>query len=245
MEKIFKTSSIILVLLACILTVSEIEKSWIGNPKTSTKSKIPYLAAEKIKQELMGSMTPILANIFFLRAYNFWEQKNIPKTKQYLYLSTVMNPHISVFWIEGARIIAYDIPSWTQTQQPDKGIDQIRIQEAKNALNYLDRGNYFHSKNYLFPLEKAQIYLHRLKNLQGALYFYKKAIQQNAPWYVGRIYAELLEQNSQIEEAHEFLKKWYQTLPDDSMNLRSMKGLIFKRIKELEKKKMKFTRNKD
>jgi TPR repeat protein len=82
-------------------------------------------------------------------------------------------------------------------------------------------------------LEKAQIYLNRLKDDANAAKWFLQASQQDdAPYFAARIHAELLRKQGRNIEAYDFLKNLHIQLPNTPF---AQKGIILERILDLEK----------
>ena len=82
-------------------------------------------------------------------------------------------------------------------------------------------------------MEKAQIYLNRLKDdANAAKWFLQASEQDNAPYFAARIHAELLRKQGLDAEAYDFLKNLHTELPNTPY---AQKGIILERILDLEK----------
>ncbi|MEC7281716.1 MAG: hypothetical protein VXU50_06600, partial [Verrucomicrobiota bacterium] len=79
----------------------------------------------------------------------------------------------------------------------------------------------------------AQIYLNRLKDDANAAEWFLRASQQDdAPYYAGRIHAELLRKQGLNAEAYDFLKNLHTELPNTPD---AQKAIVLERILDLEK----------
>ena len=97
----------------------------------------------------------------------------------------------------------------------------------------VDQALDFHPENAKLYLEKAQIYLNRLKDDANAAEWFLRASQQDdAPYFAGRIYAELLRKQGRDAEAYDFLKNLHTGLPNTPY---AQKGIVLERIIDLEK----------
>ena len=97
----------------------------------------------------------------------------------------------------------------------------------------VDQALDFHPGNAKLYLEKAQIYLNRLKDdANAAKWFLQASEQDDAPYFAARIHAELLRKQGLNLEAYDFLKNLHTELPNIPY---AQKGIIIERILDLEK----------
>lgn len=207
----------------------------------------PELRLESLKDALgqgvtvglLGGFRAIVADLFWIRTNSVWETNDIPATQTSIKLVTAIDPRPLYFWLNGSRMIAYDMPNW----RIDKagGYDAVpasvrrRFDEEQSsiAVDYLETALDFHPAEPLLILEIGNVYLNRLKDLETAASYYLEASKQpGAPYYAARIYAELLRRLDRLPEAYAFLKELYGKLPkDDPM---AQVSVILERIHELE-----------
>lgn len=211
------------------------------------RAKQPALRLESLKDALgqgvtvglLGGFRAIVADLFWIRANSVWEKNDIPATQTSIKLVTAIDPRPLYFWLNGSRMIAYDMPNW----RIDKagGWEKVpeavkrRYDEEQSAIGikYLEGGLGFHPNEPLLILEIANIHLNRLKDVETASRFYLEASKQpSAPYYAARIYGELLRRLDRLPQAYEFLKQLYPTLPkNDPM---AQASVVLGRIRELE-----------
>lgn len=188
---------------------------------------------------VLGGFRAILADFLWLRTNLVWEHRDRAKLDAMIRLVTTLDPRPEFFWLNGSRMIAYDVPHWRIREEGGyAAVPEVRQQvldreQAQQAFELLDRALEFHPDRAQLYIEKAQIYLNRLKDdAQAAEWFLKGAQQPDAPYYAARIYAQLLRKMGKNEEAYDFLRDLYQQLPDIPY---AQKDVILERIHELEK----------
>jgi len=211
------------------------------------RAKQPALRLESIKDALgqgvtvglIGGFRAIVADFFWIRTNFVWEQNDLPATQTSIKLVTAIDPRPTYFWLNGSRMIAYDMPNWRidkaggYDRVPESVKRRFDLEQSKVAMNYLNEAFGFHPADPLIRLEIANIYLNRLKDTESAAQNYKIAAQHpDAPYYAARIYAELLRKMNRNTEAYAYLKTLYPTLPKD--NLQAMSQVVLGRISELE-----------
>lgn len=211
------------------------------------RAKQPALRLESLKDALgqgvtvglLGGFRAIVADLFWIRTNAIWEDYDLPGTQTSIKLVTAIDPRPLYFWLNGSRMIAYDMPNWRIDQAG--GYDVVpeavkrRFDEEQSAVaaDYLETALEFHPEHPLLVLEIGNIHLNRLKDVETAARYYLRASQHpEAPYYAARIYAELLRRLDRKQEAHEFLTKLHPTLPkDDAM---AQANVVLERIREIE-----------
>lgn len=187
---------------------------------------------------LLGGFRTIIADMVFIRANVYWEKKDREKTEALINLTTAIDPRPMFFWLNGSRIMAYDIPIWRIREaggldDVPRGVqDEIYKEQAQRGIDFIDRAGKYHPGDYRVPLEKAQIYNNKLKDPEKAAeYFLQAYHSEDGPYYTARIYAELLRQMNRKQEAYDFYRQLYNDLPDDPQ---ANKPVVLERIRELE-----------
>lgn len=211
------------------------------------KAEQPALRLDSLKDALgqgvtvglLGGFRAIVADLFWIRTNVVWEQYDLPKTELSIRMVTAIDPRPLYFWLNGSRMIAYDMPNWRIDKSG--GYDAVpevvkrRFDEEQSAkgVEFLESALSFHPEHPLLVLEIGNIFLNRLKDAETASRYYLRASKHpDAPHYAARIYAELLRRLDRKAEAYEFLKKLHPTLaPDDYM---AQAPLVLERIRELE-----------
>lgn len=220
---------------------------WDGNAWNAIRTRQPELNLARVEDALgqgmviglLGGFRTLIADMLFINANVHWQNKDRPKTETVLRMVTAIDPRPMFFWINGARMIGYDMPVWRVQELggfdkvPKAVKDQIWADYAHRAMNFIEGAKEFHPDDYRVPLEIAQIYNNRLEDKEKAAEWYLEASRYpNAPYFIGRIHAELLKQVGRERDAYNYLRSIYPTLPDD--NPMATKPVILGRIRELE-----------
>ena len=187
---------------------------------------------------VLGGFRAILADFLWIRTNTVWERKERVQLDSMIRLVTTLDPRPDFFWINGSRMIAYDVPNWRiraeggYDEVPEARQQAIDREQAEQAFELINHALEFHPDSPKFYLEKGQIYLNRLKDdAKAAEWFLKAWQQEDAPYFTARIYAELLRRQGLNAEAYAFLKDLHEELPNDPF---AQKGVILERIRELE-----------
>lgn len=212
-----------------------------------TRSTQPSLRLESLKDALgqgvtvglLGGFRAIVADFFWIRTNAVWEKSDIPATQTSIKLVTAIDPRPLYFWLNGSRMIAYDMPNWRIDKAggyeavPDSVKRRFDEEQSAIGIKYLESALSFHPDHPLLVLEIGNVHLNRLKDVETASRYYLRASKlPDAPYYAARIYAELLRRLHRNAEAYEFLKKLYPTLPKNDMMAQS--SVVLERIRELE-----------
>ncbi|WPJ95317.1 hypothetical protein SH580_18000 [Coraliomargarita algicola] len=187
---------------------------------------------------VLGGFRAILADFLWIRTNTIWERRDRVKLDAMVRLVTTLDPRPEFFWINGSRMIAYDVPNWRIREEggydavPEVRQQTIDYEQAQQAFELLDEALEFHPDRAKLYLEKGQIYLNRLKDdANAAEWFLTASKQADAPYYAARIYAELLRKQGKNTEAYAYLKELHRELPNVPY---AQKGIILERIRELE-----------
>lgn len=187
---------------------------------------------------VLGGFRAVMADFLWIRTNTIWERRDRVKLDAMIRLVTTLDPRPEFFWINGSRMIAYDVPNWRireeggYTDVPELRQQALDREQAEQAFAMLERAREFHPNNAKLYLEVGQIYLNRLKDNENAAKWFLLASQQaDAPYFAARIYGELLRREGKNSEAYDFLKQLHQDLPDDPY---AQKPIILDRIRELE-----------
>ncbi|MGB0416680.1 MAG: tetratricopeptide repeat protein [Coraliomargarita sp.] len=243
LQKALHTVLVLLILLGLGLLTRPVEApAW-----EAVKSRQIELNLEGVEGALgqglvfgvLGGFRTIAADFMWLQLNYQWEKRERVKVDTLIRLVTTLDPRPDFFWINGARMTAYDVPNWrireaggynVVSEERQREIDR---EQAEQAFVLLRRALEFHPHSPKIHLEFAQIYLNRLKDLENAAqWFLSASHQQNAPFYAARIHAELLRRMEKDQQAYTFLKGLFLTLPDD--NPSAQKDIVLERIRELE-----------
>jgi tetratricopeptide (TPR) repeat protein len=142
------------------------------------------------------------------------------------------------FWMNGARVIAYDIPEWRLStmnggEVPSEARRRVVEEQACAALKYLDEARMSHPRVAAIWVEQGNIELYRRGDLRSAAECYRRAAElPDAPYYAARIHAELLRRLGREQEAYVWLRRLHPTLPSDDQA--AMSELVLRRIRDLE-----------
>lgn len=185
----------------------------------------------------LGGGRTLTADMLWLKTNLAWEQEDLAATRAWLDLVVAVDERPDYFWLNGARIIAYDMPVWRGRAQPDAPAavsGQIREQQAQAALQFLRRGLELRGPNAAFFAEMAGIHLRvRQDPAQAAEYFRRAAECPGAPYYAARIYAELLAALGRKREARDWLRQLLPQLPADQPDAR--RAVVADRLAALER----------
>lgn len=188
---------------------------------------------------LLGGFRAVIADLLWLQTNLAWEDSDLPATQTLINLVTAVDSRPLYFWINGARMIAYDMPVWRidaaggYARVPEAAQRRIAEEQAQVALALLERALAVHPDDPVLFVEMANIHLRRRQDAATAAAYYRRAAEQpGGPFYAGRIYAELLRRLGRPREAYLWLRDWYARVPRD--NPMAAPEIVLGRIRELE-----------
>lgn len=189
---------------------------------------------------ILGGFRAVVADSLWLKAYLAWAACDAPATQATIRLVSAVDERPLIFWLNGARIMAYDVPQWRIQSAKQRGFEQPALrnrlvaEQAIAALEYLADARYYHPNNAALCVEIANVHLNCCDDPLSAANWYRRAAElPNAPYFAARIHAELLTRIGRRQEAYEWLCRLHPTLPPKGEG--AMADVVLSRIRELEK----------
>ncbi len=188
---------------------------------------------------LLGGFRAILADFLWLSVNLGWERRDLARTHALIRLATTVDARPHYFWINGARILAYDMPQWRIEAAGGPAVvgaaarRTIDEEQAELALELLAAALRHHPGDPFLLLEVGNIRLRRLGDLAAAAEAYREAAgRPGVPYYAARIHAEFLKQLGRKPEALAWLIDLHPRLPADDPT--AMADVVLERIRGLE-----------
>jgi hypothetical protein len=182
---------------------------------------------------VLGGMRAVVAGVFWLRTNLAWERRDRVATTTLLHLTVAADERPLYFWVNGARMLAHDMPGWRMEGAPQALRQRVAWEHAQVALEFLEQGLQSHGSDSRIYIEMANIRLRALGDWEGAARLFRQAAEQpGAPYYAARIHAELLRALGRPAEALAWLKHVLPGLPADEPAAR--REVVMARIRELE-----------
>jgi hypothetical protein len=182
---------------------------------------------------VLGGWRSVVAGGFWLRANLAWERRDAAETAALVELTVAADERPAYFWLNGARMLAYDVPEWLPAITPAVVRRRVSEEQAQQALRFLEKGLRWHGAAAEFYVEMANIHLRRRGDLEAAARCYRLAAEQpGAPYYAARIHAELLRELGRPQAALDWLRKVLPGLPADDPAAR--REVVRARIEALE-----------
>jgi len=207
------------------------EHSEIGFPTGTADEMGPALG-----MGLLGGARALLADMLWLRAYTAWAAHDAERTSVLIRAVTAVDGRPLHFWLNGARIIAYDLTSWRLTETrgdvPLEVRRRVAAGQAAAAIDYLQECRRRHPGSAAVCVEIGNIELYGRGDLEAAAAWYRRAAETpGAPACAARIHAELLRRLGRNREALLWLRKVHASLPAGD----PQEPLLQARIRELER----------
>ncbi len=197
------------------------------------------MAGQGLTLGVLGGFRAIAADFAWVRVFVIWEKRDLPATETLLRLVTTIDPRPVYFWLNGARIVAYDMTAWRieaaggYEAVPAALQERLGAQQAQLALRRLDEAMAFHPASADLWIERGSIELNKLHDPLAAAESYRRAWEQpGAPYYVARLHAEMLRRAGRKAEALAWLVKLHPQLPPNDEPAGA--DLVLGRIRDLE-----------
>lgn len=197
-------------------------------------------AGQGVTLALLGGFRALVADAAWIKMYVSWEARDLPAVQTLIQLVAALDPRPVYFWLNGARILAYDLPVWRveaaggfeSVAAPAQ--ERIGREQAALGLRHLDAAMVFHPASADLWIERANIELNKLRDLAAAAESYRRAWEQpHAPVYAARLHGELLRRQGKKTEALAWLVKLHPQLPPDPDA--GGADVVLHRIRELER----------
>lgn len=202
-------------------------------PAAWRAEQLPVLVGQGGLPAVLGGLRSTVAGGFWLRANLAWERRDAAATAALLELTVAADERPAYFWLNGARMLAYDVPEWLPATAPAVVRQRIGEAQAQRALDFLAKGLRWHGADADLYVEQANIHLRRRGDLESAARCYRLAAElPGAPYYAGRLHAELLVELDRPHEALAWLQQVLPSLPADDPAAR--RDVVLARIRALE-----------
>ncbi|GAB1488348.1 hypothetical protein MASR2M8_07930 [Opitutaceae bacterium] len=167
----------------------------------------------------------VAADFAWIGVQAAWEQQDSVATTAAIRRTVTWDPNCSLFWINGARMIAYDFAAWRIAEAGGPGIvpglleQRWRNEQALQALAHLDAALTAHPDEVNFLIEQGNIELWARGNLAGAAAAFGQAANMaGAPDYALRLEVGLLRRLGRSPEALRRLETYRSKFDANSSN---------------------------
>ncbi|HTT57334.1 MAG TPA: hypothetical protein VMF63_09505 [Opitutaceae bacterium] len=198
----------------------------------------PASAAE-IGAALLGGCRALAADGLWLETYRAWARRDLAATPALIRLTTHVDDRPLYFWLNGARMLAYDLTQWRLDAAGESGSvpaavrQRIASEQAGVALDYLREARRRHPRSAEIWIEMAAIHLNLRADPAAAADCCRAAASlPGAPHFAARLQAELLRRLGRPAEAYACLCALHPTLPPG--DAAAMPGVVLARIRALE-----------
>lgn len=193
-----------------------------------------FLSPLEPQRAAVGGIRRAVAGGCWLRASLAWERCDPVATTALLKITVMLDGAPRYFWLNGARMMAYDLPVWrSEPGMPAALRRRIFEEQGHAALEFLADGLRAHPGDPDLLIEMAGVWLRLFDDRTGAAQLFRQAAEQpGAPYYAARIHAELLVQLGRPDEALAWLRQILPRLPAGDPAAR--REIVVQRIKALE-----------
>jgi len=181
-----------------------------------------------VDQSVFGGLAVVAADAVWIWGQDRWEHRDEAGTRKAIRLATHLAPESLYFWINGARIIAYDLPTWPREQAGWAA----RVY-ARESLVLLAEVEGRHGKSPYYWIERGSIALNAAQDYAAAAEWFREAsTKEHAPFFAARLHGELLERLGRTGEAYRWWRDLHPTLP--ATDIEAQADLVLLRIRRLE-----------
>ena len=188
----------------------------------------------------LGGFRALAADFLWLRLFAGWQDRDLPGSQTLIRAVVAVDPRPIYFWLNGARMLAYDLPAWRIAAEGGYEVVSparrrvIETEHAQLALRHIEAARKVQRDQAALWVEQANIELNKLGDVAAAAASYRRAWESpGGPYYAARIYAELLRKQGKNAEAYAWLRDLHARLPADDEAADA--PLVLARIRELEK----------
>jgi len=202
----------------------------------SDRPALAPLAGSGVLLPVLGGYRALAADVLWLRAYQAWQERDAAATEAWVRAAVAADERSRHYRLNGARMLAYDVPAWADRPDMPRAVrERLQREQAERALALLAGGLTGAGAEADLLIEMARIAHQQLGDLDRAAGYYRRAAESpQAPYYAGRLHAELLVRAGRVREARDWLQRWWPTLPADDPA--AARDLVAARLAELERR---------
>lgn len=157
----------------------------------------------------LGGLRGVAADLLYLKADEFWQEKKWKEMLPLYRAITVLQPHYVDFWSNAGFHLAWNLSFASETQQEKE-------KYMREGIEFFKEGIIYNPDVYKLYFDIAFTYDHKLKNYDQAINWYRKAVQfPEHPTYIERLIAHALKKGGDLEAARQEWLKLQKLYPDD------------------------------
>jgi len=168
---------------------------------------------------VLGGFRAVAADLAWVRTHAAWEREDIAGTLAGCRRVVSLDPRPLYFWINGARMLAHDVPAWRiregggHERMPVAERARIEQEQMTLALQHLETARHHHPDRAALLLEMGHFHFYGRGDLAAAAEAYGRAADlPDAPLYAARLQATLLARLGRPAEAYARLRAHYRAL---------------------------------
>ena len=170
---------------------------------------------------LLGGYRSLISDFAWIKGYVDCERKDISGCVSAIELATTIDPYMTIFWTQGAAIIAFDTPHWMlqklpPAQRTEAALRIFKSRQAAAAIKFLDKALALFPNNGEILLQKGQIAISEGDFKLAEECYAPLASLPEPTVYARRIYASLLVKNGKFGKAVEVLESVLRDTEPDS-----------------------------
>ena len=123
-----------------------------GQPELNL-AEVEHALGQGLVVGMLGGFRAIMADFLWIRANTVWVDRDRAQLDAMIRLVTTLDPRPEFFWLNGARMTAYDVPNWRVREEggydivPKARQRQIDREQANQAFEIVREALEFHPDN--------------------------------------------------------------------------------------------------
>jgi hypothetical protein len=184
----------------------------------------------------LAGLRKLAAGLSWVGVYGDWHRRDIIEMQRGLNWTVRLDPSVGLYWLDGARMLAYDAAAWRNLGIVDADrVAAIKREQLLKAIAWLEQGREHRPDDVMLPIEQAVLWWSVARDAERAERALGDAAQYaDAPYFVARVRAEMLTELGRDAEAREILRAELPRLP--STDPSAMRSVVVERIAELQRR---------
>lgn len=176
----------------------------------TSPGRLRSAAGQGVVLATLGGFRGLAADWLWLLANRAWERREAARTVALLHAAVTVDHRPEYFWVNGARMIAFDLPEWERDPDRPAAVQAAaERRQAERALEFLSEAIRVRGETPGVRIDRARIRGDRLGDLEGAAEEYGRAAElPGAPDYTVRLRVTLLVRLGRRAQAEDWLRDW-------------------------------------
>lgn len=186
----------------------------------------------RVSRSALDGIKKLAGGLAWVGVYGDWRRRDVGSMMRGMEWTVRLDPDTMVYWLDSARIIAYDVKTWREDRGSEEEPSSVKYEQLHRAIAWLDQGRAIHPREVQLPIEQAVMWWSVARDAERAEKAWAAAQAcKNVPHFVARVRAEMLVELGRSQEALAVLEAELPRLAADDPS--AMKAVVRQRIAEL------------